>query len=227
MQKRKSTTKLYSVLYAEDIPCYGTAQLRAATDDEALEKARRLADTDRDLIILDPDWTQPFCKRLIHIEADDGRVIAENIALDHARVIAVAPCCAARRLEDVTVYRVQDAAGEIIGFTLSQSPGCEPHCHVPVDPGDPGAPLLLAAFSTPEEAAAFAEGLAYGRGEDAGYQIAALTPYLTCVLAEFFTGDPPSLRYADLRQREADHEEFTGHMHARTNANRKPAKGGA
>lgn len=201
MNKQKPTPQNYTVHYAEDIPCYGTLEVRAASDEDALINSCRLAGSARHQIVLQPDWSEAFCKRIVYIEAPGGRVIAENIALDHARVVSALPCSdEPLRLEDVPVYRVEDSCFRLLGFTFSDSPGCERNSHIPVDAADPGAALLLAGFSTHEEAEAFAEGLAAACGDEAGYLLHAVQPDLICVLAEFFTGDPPSLRYADLRR---------------------------
>ncbi len=198
MSKHKRKTSPYLVLYAEDVPCYGTAEIRAAGDAEALAAAKAIDSTD---LYLEPEWNNAFCRRIIHIEADDGRVIAENISLDNCRVVWPQPPAepAPSSLADIPVYSVENTDGELIGFTLTEDPGAEANRHSEIDPCHPDAPLLLAGFATHAEAIAFASGLACALGDECGYTIHTLYRDLTCVLVEFFNSALEGLRYADMR----------------------------
>lgn len=71
--------KTYTVLLAEDVPHYGFTHLTAATVSEALEAARRL---DTGEHCTDPDSNNAVCRRIVHIEAEDGTIVAKDIALD-------------------------------------------------------------------------------------------------------------------------------------------------
>ena len=74
--------KTYSVLYAEDVPHYGTAEIEAETDAEAIAKAKAGPfETD------DPDWNNTVCRRIVHIEAPDGDLIAADVPLDACTLI--------------------------------------------------------------------------------------------------------------------------------------------
>ena len=69
--------KTYSVLYAEDVPHYGTAEIEAENDAEAIAKAKAgTFETD------DPDWNNTICKRIVRIEDPEGKLIAVDVALD-------------------------------------------------------------------------------------------------------------------------------------------------
>lgn len=71
--------KNYSVLFALDIPHYGSVEIEAADDAAALDAAKRLDASD---YTDDPAWDDPVCRRIVHIEAPDGRIIAQDIPLD-------------------------------------------------------------------------------------------------------------------------------------------------
>ena len=70
--------KTYSLLYAEDVPHYGTNEIIAATDDEAIAIAKTGPFDYAD----DPDWNNTLCKRIVHIEGPEGRIIAADVPLD-------------------------------------------------------------------------------------------------------------------------------------------------
>lgn len=92
---------------------------------------------------------------------------------------------------------------ELSGFSFDTKPGNADHgnTHRPLDRNDPGAPLLLAAFSKREEADAFSAGIAYGSGDDCGHITRYFAPDLTCVLVEFFDGTPAGpLQVTDMRR---------------------------
>lgn len=71
--------KTYTVLLAEDVPHYGTAHITAASAAEALEAARHL---DTGEHCTDSDSSTAVCHRIVHIEDEDGNIVAEDIALD-------------------------------------------------------------------------------------------------------------------------------------------------
>jgi hypothetical protein len=69
----------YSVLYAEDVPHYGFAEIEADTDEEAIERTKTHDYGDLDL---EAEWGSSACKRIIHIERPDGKIVADDISLD-------------------------------------------------------------------------------------------------------------------------------------------------
>jgi hypothetical protein len=71
--------KTYSVLFAQDVPHYGTAEVEAADDDAAIIAAKLLDPAE---YTHDPAWDDPVCRRIVHIEAPDGRIVAQDVALD-------------------------------------------------------------------------------------------------------------------------------------------------
>jgi hypothetical protein len=75
-----SRMKTYTVLYAEDVPHYSYGEIEARNDKDALTKARKI-DTET-FGAYEPDWDHPVCRRIVSIEAADGKVIAEDVALD-------------------------------------------------------------------------------------------------------------------------------------------------
>lgn len=81
------TDETYSVLYAQGVPHYANA-LVAATSDHAAVIAAIARPVD-ELDFADPDWSSPVCRRIVHIEAPDGRIIAEDVSLDYYRLITV------------------------------------------------------------------------------------------------------------------------------------------
>lgn len=72
-------TRTYTVLLAEDVPHYGSIEIIATSDREALETARTLEHSE---ICLQPDRENPVCRRIVHVEAEDGSILAEGVALD-------------------------------------------------------------------------------------------------------------------------------------------------
>src|ERR1700687_2333909 len=71
--------KTYTVLLAEDVPHYGFVHITAATATEAIEAARHL---DTGEHCTDSEWSTAVCHRIVHIEDEDGNIVAEDIALD-------------------------------------------------------------------------------------------------------------------------------------------------
>jgi hypothetical protein len=72
--------KTYSVLFAEDVPHYGTAHLEAEDDAAALEAAKAY---DISEIANDPEWENSVCRRIVHIEDAAGNTIFHDIPLDN------------------------------------------------------------------------------------------------------------------------------------------------
>jgi hypothetical protein len=72
--------KIYTVLYAEDIPHYAHGEVEACNPKGAIAKARKL-DTDT-FTAYEPDWNGAVCRRIVSIEDTDGSIIAEAIPLD-------------------------------------------------------------------------------------------------------------------------------------------------
>jgi hypothetical protein len=70
----------YTVLYAEDVPHYGTGEFDAADDTLALERARAITPDAMSNYTNDPDYNNTRCRRIVHIEGADGTV-AEDIYL--------------------------------------------------------------------------------------------------------------------------------------------------
>ncbi len=72
--------KTYTVLYAEDVPHYGTREFAAADDTLAIERARAITPEAMGKYTDDPDYKNTRCRRIVHIEGPDG-IIAEDIYL--------------------------------------------------------------------------------------------------------------------------------------------------
>jgi hypothetical protein len=71
--------KTYSVLFAEDVPHYGTAEIEAKDDAAALEAAKVY---DLSEVTLDPEWENSVCKRIVYIEDQEGNTIFHDVPLD-------------------------------------------------------------------------------------------------------------------------------------------------
>lgn len=71
--------KTYNVLYAKDIPHYGTHEIEAESDEAAIQAAK---DFHNDVDHTDPAWDDPVCARIVHIEDPDGNEIARDVSLD-------------------------------------------------------------------------------------------------------------------------------------------------
>jgi hypothetical protein len=70
---------IYSILFAQDVPHYGTTEIEAADDAAAITAAKLLDPAE---YTHDPHWDDPICRRIVHIEAPDGRIVAQDLALD-------------------------------------------------------------------------------------------------------------------------------------------------
>ena len=65
----RSALKTYSVLFAEDVPHYGFAEIEAEDDVAALEAAKAY---DLSEVTVDPEWENTVSKRIVHIEDPAG-----------------------------------------------------------------------------------------------------------------------------------------------------------
>jgi hypothetical protein len=72
--------KTYTVLFAEDVPHYGTAQIEAESDEAALEAAKVYDISD---VTLDTEWENSVCKRIVFIEDPDGNTVFYDVPLDN------------------------------------------------------------------------------------------------------------------------------------------------
>jgi len=75
--------KTYTVLYAEDVPHYGTREFEVADDKIAIERAKAITPDAMSNYTNDPEYSNSRCRRIVHIEGPDG-IIAEDIYLDPA-----------------------------------------------------------------------------------------------------------------------------------------------
>lgn len=71
--------KTYTILFAEDVPHYGFAEIEAEDDAAALEAAKTY---DLAEVTIDPEWENSVCKRIVHIEDPAGNTIAYDEPLD-------------------------------------------------------------------------------------------------------------------------------------------------
>lgn len=74
---------IYEILYAEDVPHYGSKDIEAASADDALAKAKEI---DPLSVTNEPDHQNAVCKRIVHIEDADGNLVAEDIPLDNCHL---------------------------------------------------------------------------------------------------------------------------------------------
>lgn len=93
--------KTYSILFAQDVPHYGSTEIAAADDADAIAMAKAL---DPGELCTDAAWDDPVCRRIVHIEDPAGKIIAQDIALDdfflrHAHNIEPHLCDAAAALK--------------------------------------------------------------------------------------------------------------------------------
>jgi len=79
-----SQPKSYCVLYAEDIPHYGSVDIEARDDSEALRLALAF-DTDK-VAYFEGCWDGGVCKRIVSIDDAAGRTVAQDIPLDDYRL---------------------------------------------------------------------------------------------------------------------------------------------
>lgn len=72
--------KTYSVLFAQDVPHYGTAEIEAKDDAAALEAAKAYDLSD---VTDHPEWENSVCKRIVYIEDQEGNTIFHDVPLDN------------------------------------------------------------------------------------------------------------------------------------------------
>jgi hypothetical protein len=70
--------KTYSVLFAEDVPHCGSAEIEAAEDAAAIETAKADEVT---AVAHDPDWSWTVCRRIVHIE---NRTAASSLRISRS-----------------------------------------------------------------------------------------------------------------------------------------------
>jgi hypothetical protein len=75
--------KTYTILYAQDIPHYGSVELEAESDEHVIDAARAHWDAAKLDPVNDPDWNNPVCKRIVEISDEAGRSIANDLRLDN------------------------------------------------------------------------------------------------------------------------------------------------
>lgn len=72
--------RTYSVLFAEDVPHYGCAEIQAEDDAAALEVAKAY---DVSQVTLDPEWENSVCKRIVYLDDPAGNTIFNDVPLDN------------------------------------------------------------------------------------------------------------------------------------------------
>jgi hypothetical protein len=75
--------KTYTVLFAEDVPHYGTAEIEAENDEAALEAAKAC---DISEVTNDPSWGNSVSKRIVYMQDADGLTVCEDVPLDNYRL---------------------------------------------------------------------------------------------------------------------------------------------
>jgi len=78
--------KTYTVLYAADVPHYATFEVQADTADAAILVAK-VSIKAGDVLLADPDWDNTILERIVHIEDETGREVANDVALDNKTLI--------------------------------------------------------------------------------------------------------------------------------------------
>ena len=71
--------KTFTVLFAEDVPHYGTAEIQAEDDTAALEAAKAY---DLSEVTTDPEWENSVCKRIVYMVDPEGNTIFHHVPLD-------------------------------------------------------------------------------------------------------------------------------------------------
>jgi hypothetical protein len=71
--------KTYTVLFAEDVPHYGVAEITAESQSAALDAAKAYKISE---VTNDPEWENSSCKRIVWMEGPDGNTVVEDVALD-------------------------------------------------------------------------------------------------------------------------------------------------
>ena len=71
--------KTYNILFAENVPHYGTVSIEAEDDETAIAFAKEY---NYDGVRAEAYWPNGFCRRIVDIRRDDGEIVEENISLD-------------------------------------------------------------------------------------------------------------------------------------------------
>ena len=74
--------KIYTALFAIDVPHYGSHDIEAEDDQAAIAAAEALNKADG-VEYYDPSWENAVCARIVHIEDPDGNIIVYDKALDN------------------------------------------------------------------------------------------------------------------------------------------------
>jgi hypothetical protein len=72
--------KTYTVLFAEDVPHYGTAEIEAENDAAALDAAKAYNLSE---VTNDPVWENSVSKRIVYIEDAEGNTMFHDVPLDN------------------------------------------------------------------------------------------------------------------------------------------------
>ena len=75
----EATVKTYSILFAQDVPHYGSVEIEAENVTAALNAAKAYDLSD---VTNNPEWENSVCKRIVHIEDSDGNTVHHDIPLD-------------------------------------------------------------------------------------------------------------------------------------------------
>ena len=73
--------KTYSVLFAEDVPHYGTVEIEAERRCRGALDAAKAYDLSE--VTNDPEWENSVCKRIVHIEDPKATRIFHDVPLDN------------------------------------------------------------------------------------------------------------------------------------------------
>jgi hypothetical protein len=79
---RELQMKTFTIIYAQDVPHYGSVELEAESDAEILEAARAFWESTELDPAYDPDWESSVCKRIVEITDETGKTIAHDVRLD-------------------------------------------------------------------------------------------------------------------------------------------------
>jgi len=139
----------YTVLYALDVPHYGTAEIEANDHNLALRLAREHWDAvqrgEACNPASDPDWDGTTCHRIVEITASNGDVVANDIGLDDCYL----------RYGGARERRLSDAASQLLAAACTALDALLPN-HGDALAGRPHAPALDTAYRELEAAVAAA-----------------------------------------------------------------------
>lgn len=78
--KKCGALKTYTVVFAEDVPHYGSTEIAATDDAHALAIAQSF---DTSELYYERSWDSTVCKRIVSIEDSGGATVANDIPLDN------------------------------------------------------------------------------------------------------------------------------------------------